>query len=482
MLATITDRTDTDLTADITESHLSLTRSKARFILSLAEFDSRDLARSHASPGTAAWLQRTFSLSRSTAFEYLGVGRKLRNFPLVAQAFLDAEFSYSVVRLLLRYLTPENQEELIELARAHPLAELITMLAGRDQPGATPRQNKISVVTDPETGRVRFWGELDPERGAEFKAALKISELANLIDLDTVSQEVLDDPVAVEKLIDEARKPDAPKNTGDPEESEESNGEGAETDAEEPRHSRSRFGTGLSVTVFTAFMGLIHMVRSHPISRVRAPGAEVNVLLTQDNRAYIPGHHGGMTGDLMRLVLNGAVRYHLLDRGGLTLKATRSQRLATSAQIKALLVAWGYQCAGPGCSHTQFLEFHHIVPWKSGGATELSNLLPLCSGCHALVSAGIMTIIFDTDPRFLRFRLPGGESYTSENRGLAVTNEAMGRWGDRYTSGAVPIGDEDLLQIWEHEDSFADPEPDASDASDASETPAESAAADSPLK
>jgi len=447
LLATIIDRTDTELTAELTSAHRQLTHFKARFILSVAEFDARDLARTHAAPGTAAWLQRTFHLSRSTAFEYLGVGRKLRDFPLLAQAFLDAEFSYSVVRLLLRYLTEDNQEELLALARAHPLAELIALLAGRDQPGATPRVNKISVVTDPETGRVRFWGDLDPERGAEFKAALKISELANLIDLDTIDQEVLDDPVAVEKLIDDARETPNPDSAGDT----------------EPRHNRSRFGTGLTVTVFTAFMGLVHMVRSHPISRVRAPGAEVNVLFTQDQRAYIPGHPGGMTGDLMRLVLNGAVRYHLLDRSGLTLKTTRSQRLATSAQVKALLVAWGYQCAGPDCSHTRFLEFHHIVPWRDGGATELSNLLPLCSGCHMLVSAGVMTIIIDTDPRFLRFRLPGGESFTSENRGLAVSDEAMGRWGDRYTSGAVPPGDEHLLQIWEHEDSFDDPESAAAD-------------------
>lgn len=451
MLATITDRTDTQLTADLADAHRQLTHFKARFIISVAEFDARELARAHAAPGTAAWLQRTFHIARSTAFEYLGAGRKLRGFPQLSAAFLDAEFSYSVVRLLLRYITRDNEEELLALARAHPLAELITLLAGRDRPGATPRLNKISVVTDPETGRVRFWGDLDADRGAEFKAALKISELANLIDLDTVDQKVLDDPVAVEKLIDDARQGDETTEAPDP---------------TGPEPSRSRFGTGLSVTVFTAFMGLIHMVRSHPISRVRAPGAEVNVLFTLDQRGYIPGHPGGMTGDLMRLVLNGAVRYHLLDRKGLTLKATRSQRLASAAQVKALLVAWGFQCAGPGCSHTRFLEFHHIVPWAKGGATDLPNLLPLCSGCHALVSAGIMTIILDSDPRFIRFRLPGGESFTSENRGLAVTNEAMGRWGDSYTSGAVPLGDEDQLQIWEYEDSFNDP-------------PAESAAADS---
>ncbi|MDO5512628.1 HNH endonuclease signature motif containing protein [Corynebacterium sp.] len=444
MLAIITDRTDTDLAADISDSHVQLTHHKARFILSAAEFDRRELARAHGAPNTATWLQRTFGLSRATAYEYLGVGRKLQDYPQLAQEFLNSSFSYSVVRLLLRYLTEDNVEELIDLARRHPLAELVALLAGRDQPDARPTLNKISVVVDQETGDVRIWGRLDPERGAEFLAALKISELANLIDLDNVEQKVLDDPEAVERLIDDARSASQPAES-----------------KEEPEGpaSRSRFGTGLSVTVFTAFMGLINMARCHPVSRLRAPGAEVNVLYTQDGRAYLPGHHGGQTGQLLRHLVNGSVRFHLLNRRGLTLKVTRSTRLASPAQVKALLTAWGFQCAGPGCSHTRFLEFHHILDWQYGGATELPNLLPLCAGCHALVSAGIMTIVVDTDPAFLRFRFPGGESYTSENRGLAMTDASLGAWGDKYFSGPVPKGDEHLLQVWEHEDSFADPEP-----------------------
>ena len=57
----------------------------------------------------------------------------------------------------------------------------------------------------------------------------------------------------------------------------------------------------------------------------------------------------------MRSLLNGSVRYHLLSRAGLSLKVTRSTRLASEAQIKALLNAWGCQCAGPGCDHARFL-------------------------------------------------------------------------------------------------------------------------------
>ncbi|GAB3694946.1 hypothetical protein [Corynebacterium nasicanis] len=249
MLAIITDRTDTDLTTDISDSHTQLTCHKARFILSTAEFERRELARRHGAPTTATWLKRTFGLSRATAYEYLGVGRKLQHFPQLAQAFLDAEFSYSVVRLLLRHMTDENVEELIDLARKHPLTELLELFAGQDQPNSKPTSNKISMVVDPESGDMRFWGRLDPERGAEFIAALKDSPLSEFITFDAAEEDVPDDRAEAEELNEEAD---------------------FELAREEPMPgSRSRFKIGMPETISTSFMELINTVRGRPTKRAR---------------------------------------------------------------------------------------------------------------------------------------------------------------------------------------------------------------------
>ena len=87
-IATLTDQSDTDITADLTDAHRQLTRYKARFIVTLAEFHARELASAHGAPNTAVWLQRTHGIARRTAYEYLGVGTRLKKFPLLAQAFL----------------------------------------------------------------------------------------------------------------------------------------------------------------------------------------------------------------------------------------------------------------------------------------------------------------------------------------------------------------------------------------------------------
>lgn len=34
------------------------------------------------------------------------------------------------------------------------------------------------------------------------------------------------------------------------------------------------------------------------------------------------------------------------------------------------------------CGTTEHIEYHHIVPLKNGGTNKLTNIVPLCEGCH----------------------------------------------------------------------------------------------------
>lgn len=47
-----------------------------------------------------------------------------------------------------------------------------------------------------------------------------------------------------------------------------------------------------------------------------------------------------------------------------------------------------HRCQAPGCSHTRFLEVHHIKPRSHGGGNNPSNLVTLCAGCHRLHHEG----------------------------------------------------------------------------------------------
>ena len=43
----------------------------------------------------------------------------------------------------------------------------------------------------------------------------------------------------------------------------------------------------------------------------------------------------------------------------------------------ALMVMWGGQCAAPGCTHTRFIEIHHIQEWENG-ATQIWRICCPC--------------------------------------------------------------------------------------------------------
>jgi hypothetical protein len=50
------------------------------------------------------------------------------------------------------------------------------------------------------------------------------------------------------------------------------------------------------------------------------------------------------------------------------------------------------RCTAPGCRSARNLEIHHIIEQVNGGAHELSNLCLLCTGHHAALHAGLLTI------------------------------------------------------------------------------------------
>ncbi len=80
--------------------------------------------------------------------------------------------------------------------------------------------------------------------------------------------------------------------------------------------------------------------------------------------------------DLMPAILGGPSE--VLDVG-------RTQRLVTPA-IRAALELRDGGCVFPGCTTpARDCEAHHIIPWRLGGPTALSNLVLLCAHHHGTI-------------------------------------------------------------------------------------------------
>ena len=411
------------LAEDIVSEYVSLMRSKARLLRMIGEFDRRNLAEECGASSTATWLMRRLGMSESTAHEHVHVARQLENFPYLAKMFEAGNLSYSALRLLLKYLTPENEIELVKMGMELGYAGLECALAGREKPGEEKETKDCYLrVKKDEEGYLKFWGRLNPVDGESFCAALKIGHLAFAATGDELAELVGEDGyVDAEELSALMR---------------------SKEEEEEKRQAKkdvSGFGLPTGRAMVHSLMGMVNMVRSKPKSTLRAPGAQVSVMMTVDGRAYLPNNAGASSKGLENLVANALVRLDTVDNRGMIINAGRSSRLATYGQIRSLLTMWGGQCAMPGCTHTRFMEFHHMEEWSNGGLTDMDNLIPLCSACHSLVTEGYAQVVRHGNE--IVFDFGDGSRYVSYNHSLPVRNDEYEvlktedrGWSDNFAS------------------------------------------------
>jgi Domain of unknown function (DUF222)/HNH endonuclease len=69
-------------------------------------------------------------------------------------------------------------------------------------------------------------------------------------------------------------------------------------------------------------------------------------------------------------------------------------------------------CRFPGCTHTRYVDAHHVQHWAHGGETKASNLVTLCSFHHRKVHEGGVVIQTLGDGAF-RFVRPDGRAFDS---------------------------------------------------------------------
>ncbi|MEC4356496.1 DUF222 domain-containing protein, partial [Klebsiella pneumoniae] len=189
------------LAEEIVARYRSMMRSKAGLLEMIGEFDHRGLAQECGASSTATWLMRRLGISESSAHEYVYVARQLLNFPYLAEMFAAGTLSYSALRLLLKYLTPENEVELVEKGMELGHNGLECALAGREKAGDDkPKKEYYLRMAKEEDGDLTLWARLNHVDGDAFCAALKIGHLAF-----AASEEELSSLIGEDGYVDPAK-------------------------------------------------------------------------------------------------------------------------------------------------------------------------------------------------------------------------------------------------------------------------------------
>jgi Domain of unknown function (DUF222) len=238
-------------------------------------------------------------------------------------------------------------------------------LSTDDGIGLLERQRRNTYLrywTDPESGMVCIRGEFDPETGARLVGRIR-----------NAAEALFHDRVPDTCPLDE-RKNDHLR-------------------ALALVHLTEGTGGGSGRPDLTVVIDLETLLNgTHPQSRVEADGGVTLPVET-----------------IRRMACFANIIPAVLGANGVLLDLGRSQRLATPHQRRALRVLY-QTCAIGGCGvGFEHCTLHHISYWRSGGRTDIGNLLPLCSRHHHLAHEGGWRLSLDPESRALTVIKPDGK-------------------------------------------------------------------------
>ena len=360
-------RSDTDRIEALEEEIVFLAAhihaAEHRFLALVAEYDRLRGWELGGHRSCAHWLAFRCGYSLGAARERVRAARALAKLPETSSAMSRGELSFCAVRALTRVATPENEADLLDLARGCTTAQLERMVRGfklgsrqdeADREKERFESRSFSIFPD-EEGMYLVKGRLTPEVGALLMRA-------------------------VEAASDALYREKGPKRVS------------YETSSRDAAHRRAD-ALGL-----IAERAMAAGFSSSPDSDARAPlsgsrAERYQVLLHVDAETLREDGDLGQSEledgtrvsyeTSRRLACDASVVRIGHGRDGSVLDIGRKARTIPPSVRRALEVR-DRGCRFPGCG-LRFTDAHHIKHWADGGETSLTNLLLLCGHHHRLL-------------------------------------------------------------------------------------------------
>ncbi len=311
----------------------------------------------------AHWLNWRCGIALGAAREKVRVAHALQRLPAISAAMAAGRISYSKVRALTRIAVPETESALLKMAQARTAVEVEHVVRGyRRAQEATELDREAAQFAT----RSLHWYH-DDDGSLVLKVRLPAEAGAALIG-------ALD-----------AAQPSWGEAPGDP-----------------PSPGQRRADS--LVAIAEAYLaggahGLSGGARQQVVVHVDA----ATLIERKDGRCEIESGPSIAAETARRLGCDATRLTIIEDQLGEPLDIGRRARTIPPAIYRALR-ARDKGCRYPGCTHSRFVDGHHIRHWADGGETRLANLVLLCRFHHRMVHEGQVRIerLNDGAFRFLR--------------------------------------------------------------------------------
>ncbi len=353
------DRAIVNLSARINASTYEL-------LVLIREFDERAGWLKWNLESCSQWLHWRCDLSRSAAREKVRVAHALKALPEIAVAFSGGRLSYSKVRALTRVATPANETALLAFA----LSTTAARVEQRCQQMRNTAPDAVDAANRAHARRtVRVWKDLG--RGT----------VTLTVELPVEAGELVCQ--ALDKAVEAA-------------------------DAKGPEFEAESWGAQQADALVAVARTYLSAGSGEGSTSSTADAYQVVVHVDGEALKGEEGRSDLAVESVKRLTCDGSVISMLDGSDGEPLNVGRKQRTVPAALKRALWARDG-GCAFPGCTHTRFVDAHHVRHWADGGETSLENTMLLCSSHHRLVHEGGYQIRKDFQGRWY-FRRPDGRA------------------------------------------------------------------------
>jgi len=308
-----------DLGDRIAETAAVLDATEHTLLTHIREFDALAGWHRQGALSCAHWLNWRIGLALSAAREKVRVARALADLPLIDDALRTGSISYSKTRAMTRVATPDNEAELLDMARNSTAAQLERIC-----------RMVRNVQIDPATARAaedRRW----VRRRTTDDGLVKIEVLLPA-----------DEAELVLKAIDSSA-----------ETSDRADGLVAMAEATVRGDAPNKAPVEVAVHVDAATL-----------------------------RGHFEDGTGVCAEVSRRLCCDAGIVLMVDDADGKPLDVGRKTRAIPPAMRRALVARDG-GCQFPGCTQRRFVDGHHIEHWADGGETSLRNLTMMCRLCRA---------------------------------------------------------------------------------------------------
>lgn len=367
-----------DLIDQITELAGHLNAANARWLALIAELDRRRAWAEWGVKSCAYWLNWKCGLDLGAAREKLRVAHALEKLPCIAAAMSEGKLSYSKVRAMSRVADESNEEYFLGIAlhgTAYHVEKLVRSWRRVQESQELTREAKQQANRSlhwfhDEDGSLVIKARLPAEPGALFVKALQAAEES--FPIPDVSAETLLDPVETRRAL----RADA------------------------------------LAMIAESFLA------SGP---QELPGGDRQQIVVHVDAQTLKHDHAGRceleegpslaAETVRRFVCDASLIAVIENERGEPLNIGRKTRTIPPA-IRRALNSRDRGCRFPGCTHTRYVDGHHVKHWVNGGETKLSNLVTLCRFHHRQVHEGPVVVQILDDGAF-RFIRPDGESLES---------------------------------------------------------------------